>query len=213
VAFPVILILLPLAALAFGGRRGGGAAPVGPWSDQTPPEPIHVGQRGDPELETLLSQMDAMFRSYGVKLDLIDAAEVTVMRKTNGYHAIPPKSYWPRMAATIVYGFQPIRNALKGPITVTSAYRPADYNEAVGGEEGSRHQFFEALDMVAPSGMANKQALIAADLWIRSGTRIRMGLGVYGSPGSASNIHIDTGSSQRVWKNARDWIDRAKAQA
>lgn len=208
-AIPTILFLLPIAALALAGRRsGGGSPPLGPWSDQSPPEPLYVGQRGDPELETLLSQMDATFRSYGVKLDWIDAAEVTVMRKTNGYHAIPPKGYWPRMAATIVYGFQPIRRALKGPIVITSAYRPPDYNEAVGGEEGSRHQFFEALDMVAPKGMANQQALVAAKLWVTQGANMRLGLGIYGEPGAASNIHIDTGHDQRTWQNARYWIGR-----
>jgi hypothetical protein len=194
---------------------------IGPWTDTEPPDPIHVGQRGDPELESLLQEMDDTFLSYGgINLDWIDAAEVTEMRKTEGYHAVPPREYWPRMAATLRYGFMPIRQVIGEPLYITSAYRPPDYNKVVSctkevdGEcvkwsKGSRHQFFEALDMVAPSGMANTQALAAAQIWNEYGTMLRMGLGVYGSEGAASNIHIDTGSKQRRWKNAKYWTDQA----
>lgn len=214
-AIPLPLLLLPIIALALGGRkRGGGAAPaIGPWTDRwDPPRPIAEGKANNPEIDALLREMDDYFASYGINLDWINASEVTLLRKW-GRHAIPPREYWPRMAATIRWGFQPIRAALGGPITITSAYRPPDYNEAVGGAEDSRHQYFEGLDMVASGGQANKQALLAAGIWIRSGERMRMGLGVYGSPGSASNIHIDTGRSQRTWNVADYWIDRVKAQA
>ena len=213
-ALPALLLLLPVALFALaGGKRGGGAAPsIGPWPERhDAPDPIAEGPADDPEIAALLQEMDDHFRSYGVNLDWIDAREVTLLRKW-GRHAIPPRSHWERMAATIRWGFMPIRRAV-GPIVITSAYRPPKYNKFVGGEGDSRHLYFEALDMVAPSGMANQQALLAAGMWVRHGEKMRMGLGVYGSPGSASNIHIDTGSSQRVWKNARDWIDRAKAQA
>ena len=98
-----------LAARAAFGREEESAAvssegppPVGPWSiDEDPPHPILVSQRGDPELESLLQQMDDTFRSYGADLSFINAAEVTEMRKTDGYHAIPPLVYWPRMAADL----------------------------------------------------------------------------------------------------------------
>lgn len=226
-AFPAVLLLIPAVLLLAGGRRGGGsrgAPPVGPWGNEDPPWPIYVGQRGDPELESLLADMDRTFRSYGVDLSLIDGAEVTLMRKTDGYYAIPPREYWPRMAATIVYGFMPIRRAVGQPITVTSGYRPPDYNKAVtcvtevGGEcvdwsEGSRHQWFEALDMVAPQGLTNTQAMAAAGIWVRDGQALRMGLGIYGTQGTASNIHIDTGSRARRWKNARYWTNRVESQS
>ncbi len=188
-----------------------GVPPVGPWDDTFPPQPIYVGQRGDPELESLFQEMDDYFRSYGIALGTISAAEVTEMRKTNGYYAIPPREYWPRMAATIRYVFMPIRAAVAGPVTITSAYRPPDYNEAVGGTAGSRHQFFEALDMVAPQGLANTQALAAAKIFNRYGELLRMGFGVYGSPGQASNIHVDTGSRERTWENADYWAEQAIA--
>jgi hypothetical protein len=155
--------------------------------------------------------MDDYFASYGINLDWIDAGEVTLLRKW-GWHAIPPRSYWERMAATIRWGFMPIRRAV-GPIVITSAYRPPKYNKLVGGEGDSRHLYFEALDMVAPSGMANQQALLAAGMWVQHGDKLRMGLGVYGSPGSASNIHIDTGHKQRTWKNANWWVAKVKAEA
>jgi hypothetical protein len=180
--------------------------------DEDPPWPIAVGQRGDPEIESLLAEMDDEFRSYGVNLEWIDAAQVTEMRKTDGYYAIPPREYWPRMAATIVYGFMPIRRELGIPIYITSAYRSPDYNEAVGGADGSRHQFFEGLDML-PEADRNGQAMAAAKLFVRDGENLRMGLGVYGSPGSAANIHIDTGHAMRTWEEAMYWVERARAQA
>jgi hypothetical protein len=214
VALPVALLLIPVALLLAGGkgRRSGAAPPLGPWMDDVPPEPLAVGQRGDPEIEALLTEMNDEFRSYGVNLDWIDAAQVTEMRKTNGYYAIPPREYWPRMAATVYYGFQPIRRALGIPVRITSGYRPADYNEAVGGAPGSRHQFFEALDML-PDSNWNDQAMLAAQLFVRDGERLRMGLGVYGSPGAATNIHVDTGSAMRTWENGAWWVARAREVA
>lgn len=207
------MLLIPAALLLLGGGGGGRKEPpLGPWLDEEPPWPIYVGQRGDPEVESLLAEMDATFRSYGVNLDWIDAAQATEMRKTDGYYAIPPRAYWPRMAATIVYGFMPIRRDLGIPIRITSAYRAPDYNEAVGGSAGSRHQFFEGLDMLPESGW-NDQALLAAQLFVRNGENLRMGLGIYGSPGSASNIHIDTGHAMRTWEEAMYWIDQVRAVA
>ena len=202
---------------------GGAPPPIGPWSSAGPTPPIYVGQRGDPELESLLQEMQDFFLSYGgINLNWISAAEVTEMRQTNGYYAIPPRQYWPRMAATLRYGFMPIRTAVGRPITITSGYRPEDYNKVVtcdkevNGEcvvwsEGSRHQWFVALDMIAPQGLANTQAMAAAQMWNRYGETLRMGLGVYGSDGFASNIHIDTGSKRRRWANARYWTNQATA--
>jgi hypothetical protein len=218
VAIPAALIILPVALMALaGGKRGGrvGGAPpaIGPWGEGDKPWPIWEGREDNPETAALLQEMDDYFASYGgIDLNLIDAREVTLLRKW-GRHAIPPREYWPRMAATIRYGFMPIRRALKGEIIITSAYRPPDYNEKVKGKPGSRHQWFEALDMVAPTGMANQQALLAARMWLEYGEKMRMGLGVYGSPGSATNIHIDTGSNQRTWREADYWIERVQLAA
>jgi hypothetical protein len=211
-ALPPLLLLLPVALVALGGRRrtGAGKAPpqIGPWPQGAPPQPIAQGKADDPEVGSLLEEMDNYFRDYGIDLGVIDAQQVTRLRKW-GVQAIPPYEFWPRMAMTIRWGFMPIRRALNAPITITNGFRPADYNEYVGGEENSRHLYFEALDMVAPQGMANRQALIAADLWIRYGERMRMGLGVYGQAGAATNIHIDTGHRERTWNEADYWIDRA----
>ena len=216
-ALPVLL-LLPAVLLAMaGGKRGGrvGGAPpaIGPWSGGGPPSPIWEGREDNPETAALLQEMDDYFASYGgIDLNLIDAREVTLLRKW-GRHAIPPREYWPRMAATMRYGFMPLRRALGGAIILTSAYRPPEYNEYVGGADNSRHMYFEGLDMVAPTGMANQQAMLAARMWLQYGERMRMGLGVYGAPGNATNIHIDTGSNQRTWKQADYWIERVQLAA
>jgi hypothetical protein len=207
------LLLIPALLLLAGGRRGVRRAPeVGPWGDAyDPPEAIAVGKRGDPEIESLLTEMDDEFRSRGVNLSWIDAAEVTVMRKTAGYHAIPPREYWPRMIATILWVFMPIRRALGSPIVITSGYREPGYNAAVEGSEDSRHMYFEALDMVAED--TNRQAMVSAGIYVRDGENLRMGLGIYGTDRAATRIHVDTGHDQRTWKNARYWIEKAMEAA
>jgi hypothetical protein len=208
-------------AIAAGGKGNGGGGPLpngggGPlpnapdvnWKDNgEPPEPLAVGQANDPEIDALLRQMDDLFTSSGVDLSHINAAAVTLMRKTDGFHAIPPVEYWPRMAATLRYVFVPIRKALGVPIVITSGYRPPDYNKKVGGKPGSRHQFFEALDMVAP-GHARAQALAAARVFVANGAPLHMGFIVYGTPDAPTNIHVDTGWRKRTLKNGPFWVEQ-----
>ena len=67
--------------------------------------------------------------------------------------------------------------------------------------------------MVAPQGLANTQAMAAAQIWVRDGDALRMGLGIDGTRGSATNIHIDTGSRKRRWNNARYWTNRVESQS
>lgn len=203
-------LIAMLAALALGGKKGkggGAVASVGPWGSGTPPQPIAEGQAWQPKIVSLLAEMDAYFADQGINMNWISAKEVTRLRKW-GRQAIPPRKYWPRMAATILYGFQPIRQELAAPISIQNGYRTPEYNAAVGGEEGSRHVYFEALDMLPAPDLQNKQALLAAQRYIRFGEKLRMGLGVYGTPGDATNIHIDTGFRQRTWREADYWIGR-----
>jgi uncharacterized protein YcbK (DUF882 family) len=212
-AFPIYL-LAPIFLLVLSGKRTGGGPPVvGPYLDQgRAPTPMYEGPADHPDIVALLQEMDDYFASAGIDTNVIDAWEVTRLRK---FHrtAIPPREFWPRMAATIKYVFMPIRRQLGEEIVITSGYRTPEYNAFVGGAKGSRHQWFEALDMHTPPGLENQQAILAADLFLRYGDRLNMGLGIYGSPGNASNIHVDTGHKKRTWREAQYWIERAKKVA
>jgi len=183
-----------------------------------PAKPIHVGPANDPETVALLSEMDDYFRSQGVD-NTISAREVTVMRKTKSQaSAIPPRAYWPRMARTLRELWNPLRQRMGVPLTVRGGYRPPDYNAAVGGASGSRHVYFEAID-IYPHKSSNsldtrkRLALEGARLWIDKGDEHKVGLGVYGTKTNPTNIHVDTGAKKRTWKKARHWIEIAKKVA
>ena len=47
----------------------------------------------------------------------------------------------------LIESLQSIRDALGGPLSVTSAYRNVTYNEGVGGVTYSRHQYGDAVDL------------------------------------------------------------------
>lgn len=173
------------------------------------PKPLHVGVRGDPELEALLTELDDELRSAGVRD--FSAAELTKMRKTPGpSYAVPPRSYWPRMIATMQL-VQRIRDDWGKPIKVYNGYRPADYNAAVGGKSGSRHQWNEAVDLL-PEGDRDDFAFLVATYYVREGAEQNMGFGVYGKPGRLTGVHVDTHRKRR-WGSAQYYIDRAAAQS
>ena len=182
--------------------------------------PIAIGPKGVPEIDALLSEMDAYFQNQGVDTNLISAYEVTLMRKTpTNAVAIPPKSFWPRLALVMREGFMPLRLELGFPLGV-GGYRPADYNAAVGGADASKHVFAEALDIRPKPGehftAENRRALALAGarLYLKHKKTYGMGFGVYGA-NTPSNIHIDMGTSKRykrpaTWRDAKAWI--AKVQ-
>lgn len=184
-------------------RRGGSRFPT----------PIAVGSPSDPEVSGLLEEMDEYFRSEGIDTGLVSAAEVTQMPKAPGKpSAVPPREYWSRMAMTLREVFMPLRASLGVPLAVRG-YRPTDYNEAVGGAKGSRHQAFEALD-IRISGDANTSAkrreLVdhAARIYSDRGRELKMGFGVYGKLPAPQHIHVDTGHQRRTWGDASKAVDQ-----
>lgn len=61
-------------------------------------------------------------------------------------NSLPHESLWSNIIPTLV-----VANELRkkvGPIEITSAYRSPAYNSAVGGEPGSFHMKFMALDLI-----------------------------------------------------------------
>lgn len=168
----------------------------------TKPKPLYVGTRGDPELEAFLIEMQDEFSSAGIRY--FSAAEVTKMRKTPGpSYAIPPRKYWPRMIATLQVVDQ-IRDDWGLPVNVYNGYRPEDYNKAVGGAPGSRHQWFEALDLM-PVGDRDDFATLVASYYLKTPD---MAMGVYGEPGRVTGVHVDM-HRKRTWGSAQHYIQKA----
>lgn len=52
---------------------------------------------------------------------------------------------------------QPLRDAIGGPIKVSSGYRTARLNRAIGGARNSQHMVGEAADIQGLNGLTNKQ--------------------------------------------------------
>ncbi len=86
------------------------------------------------------------------------------------------------------YILEPARLALNAPLTVTSAYRCAQLNDAVGGAAKSQHLLGQAADFL-PQGIALKEAF---DI-LRAANYIRYGQLIY----EGKWIHISLGAPFR----------------
>jgi len=119
-------------------------------------------------------------------------------------NSVPPENLWHNVIHPLIV-LDEIRERLREPITITSAYRSPAYNEAVGGERMSYHKVFGALDFTTPAG-ARAAAQVARSL---RGTRFvvrfprpgdaasftwRGGIGVY-----PKFVHIDARGVDANW--------------
>ena len=108
--------------------------------------------------------------------------------------AMPPREQW----AAIVPTLQFIRDELQptiGPLQVVSGYRTSEFNVEAGGSPGSRHQFFEAVDLI-PARPKRQKSLHTnlTELHDRQGEQYQIGLGLYQN----TRFHIDT-HRKRTW--------------
>ena len=178
------------------------------WPVRALPAPIIVGDPKNPDVASLLMEMEDLFRAQGVDLSVVTAEEVTRMPKAPGQPvAIPPREFWPRMAQTLRLVFMPLRAAMGKPLSLRG-YRPADYNAAVDGAPGSRHQWFEGFDIRVVDGTAadrRRLATLAAQMYAERGAEYQMGLGIYKD---TLTVHGDTGYDQRTWGEADYWVDQ-----
>lgn len=207
------VLLIAKGSSASGSRRKRKKTPKTPAPGPTPtgdvPDPIAVGMPSDPEVGALLAEMDALFEAQGVDTSLASAREVTKMPKAPGQpSAIPPKYLWPRMAATLRNLVIPLRLKMGIPFSLRG-YRPADYNAAVGGVPGSRHQWFEGVDIYLAANNTKenrrKLALEGAKMYLSLGPELKVGFGAYGSP-TPSNIHLDSGYDMRTWEEGDFYV-------
>ncbi len=219
------LMLAAVAALVLGGDDSqsvwSGFTPgIAPGTDDNEDEgtvgdseiflaPVAVGMPDDAAIAPLLAELTTYLAQQGVRTDLFSARELTTMPKAPGRPvAIPARAYWPNMVRTLVGAVQPVRLAMAMPFSVR-AYRAPDYNAAVGGSEGSRHQDFSAMDirLAADATPAQRRKLAQwfGDLWKTKGASLRMGFGVYNHPGHV-HVHVDTGHEERKWEDAKHYV-------
>lgn len=149
-----------------------------------------IASGNDQNIKARLAELDAEIMEAGVVH--FTAREVCKLRKAPTLaYAIPPLSLWDRMIRTLRDVAEPLRAAYGEPLRILNGYRPSDYNAAVGGSRGSRHLYFEALDITAP-GM-DKLRRIAADMYLERASE-SLGIGFY-----RGNIHVDIGYRRRHW--------------
>lgn len=76
-------------------------------------------------------------------------------------NSLPPESLWLNIIPTLIVA-DALRANLGVPLTITSAYRSAAYNAAVGGETRSYHMLFMALDLIPGVNVTPAQLATAA---------------------------------------------------
>ena len=86
---------------------------------------------------------------------------------------------------------QNIRNHFGKPVTITSGYRTAKHNKAVGGATYSQHQYGTAADIVVTGVAPAKVAAYAETLLPNRG-----GIGIYTKRGFT---HIDVRKKKSRW--------------
>lgn len=111
-------------------------------------------------------------------------------------YAIPPDSLWPLIIPTLKLLQEEII-PLIGEVEIVSGFRTPEYNELAGGASGSRHLFFQAVDVV-PLTQIPKDELKKRlqQFWYEHGEQYNLGLGLY----DYTRFHVDT------WKY-RNWGD------
>jgi N-acetylmuramoyl-L-alanine amidase len=111
-----------------------------------------------------------------------------------GLNSFPPRTLWPRIAHTAQM-LDRIRAELGAPVRITSCYRSPAYNACVGGETGSLHSQFNAIDFTCQSG--------TPEIWRRIAVRLRgqdpRFVGGIGTYRIRNFVHIDTRGHAEDW--------------
>jgi hypothetical protein len=120
------------------------------------------------------------------------------------FFAMPPKEQW----REIVPALRLLRSKVipvTGPLEVVSGWRSPAINTCIGGATRSAHLDFKALDLVAPSRVANRRRLFAdlCAMQRKAGPGSQMGLGAYYRPDKPEanlegRFHIDA-HGYRTW--------------
>jgi uncharacterized protein YcbK (DUF882 family) len=88
---------------------------------------------------------------------------------------------------------QVLRNELKKPIHINSAYRSEEYNEKVGGVKTSQHIMGKAAD-ISIKGLSPLEVYKTIERLIVNGDMLQGGLGLYDS-----FVHYDIRGTRARW--------------
>jgi len=88
---------------------------------------------------------------------------------------------------------QVLREELKKPIHINSAYRSEEYNESIGGVKNSKHLLGKASD-ISIKGMSPLEVYNTIERLIENGDMLQGGLGLYDS-----FVHYDIRGERARW--------------
>jgi len=130
----------------------------------------------------------------GLQLRHFAPSEITSQSKRQRgavKNSLPPPELFSRIVPTL-WVVDILRERLGYPLTITSAFRNEQYNNACGGAPRSTHLANQALDIIPVKGKVDELWLAAMDL--RNGGGFRGGVGRY-----SSFVHIDTRGKNATW--------------
>ena len=103
-----------------------------------------------------------------------------------------PNEYLPN-AIQLAKNLQVLRDYIKKPITINSAYRSPNYNAKVGGAKNSQHLTAKASD-IRVDGITPKDLAKVIESLIKDGKMQQGGLGVY-----SNFVHYDIRGTKARW--------------
>ncbi|HEX5727579.1 MAG TPA: D-Ala-D-Ala carboxypeptidase family metallohydrolase [Longimicrobiaceae bacterium] len=115
----------------------------------------------------------------------------------------PPEELWPNLVPTLAV-LQRFRTEFGKPVHLLSTYRSPAYNKAVGGEKGSKHMEFLAIDFMCTLGKPSQWAALLKSYRGKkfrnphtgSDFTFRGGIGIYPVSGF---VHVDTRGNDANW--------------
>lgn len=103
-----------------------------------------------------------------------------------------PNEYLPN-AIVLANNLQVLRDFIKKPITINSAYRSPKYNAKVGGAKNSQHLVAKAADLRV-EGLTPKELANAIESLIKAGKMHQGGMGIY-----PTFTHYDIRGTKARW--------------
>ena len=179
-------------------------------------KPIVVGPKDRPDVAAELAKMNARLQALGVDTSRHDAYELSRMSKAkkdasgNAYAAVPIVEFQDNLGRLFAQVVQPIEAILGGRVVVRGAYRPPDYNAAVGGVATSDHIRGQSADLDYQDVAALK--LAAAKFYV-SHPAMPLEFGFY-----VGNIHTGLGGDHETYSGDAapgeddKWLAKARAE-
>ena len=147
------------------------------------------------------------FQSYldavGVNSDWASALELAKINHPDvgrryGYTLfLPPHVWWPKAAALALLQNK-IRALVGQGVIISNWWRPAGYNEAVGGAKRGDHPDGDALDLYFSSNAAKWKACRYVYALQQSEPQLAVSLGIYGNNG-VLHVGLQSARGRRTW--------------